>query len=197
MNIKTAKNEVFYRPGGSDRIKRMIKGRGVLKYSFIGDGKTFYYWDLMSKKRIAISEEEMLKYGIELPAKCQDFLLEIKRTKRPMTFEEQKDVLLLCSLSIYCWNGNPKGLLPNLPLEEYVQEFYIQMIKYLTFDGASRWNRDKAKYPMFVRWLRLHTLNAINARFDKEAYIRDRTDRLVEAESLTKEDVDYAYRLKH
>lgn len=193
------RKEVFYRPDGAQRIQRMINGRGVLKHHYQYDGSRFFYYNIQTKQHESMSKEEMLKLGIDLPLRVQNFLLDIKETKRSMTPQEERDILLLCSLSIYCWNGNPKGKLPTMHIEDYINEFYVQMVKYLTCDGTSRWNPVKMKYPYFVHWIRKHTLNKIFRDLKKEAKIREETSFLNESQlsNISKEDFDYQYRIKH
>lgn len=119
------------------------------------------YWDIETKKHVKLSLDEINKIGTELPVECQAILDDVKKTKRSITRTEQSKLLQLCSMSLSIWKGNPQGKLEYTSMEEYKNEFYIQMVKFLTAEGKSKWNPERSRWAAYVKWIRLSTVDAI------------------------------------
>lgn len=137
------------------------------KHYFKGDGKTYKYVDLESNRRKTIDVSELSVLVNSLPVECQQILLKNKEERVPLTMEEQKKLLFLCSLSIYVWKGSPRAKLPCTSMKEYEAEFYMQMVKFLTRDGKSRYNPKRACWISYVRFIRCATMEAIAKQWNK------------------------------
>ena len=108
----------------------------------------------MGRKEHTIEIEELKALAETLPVKCQSIVRKINLFHVPMTPEEQEQMLLLCSLSIYCWNGGPKCSLPGISMEDYTNDFYIEMSGVL----LRSWNAEKGPWPAYVKFVRLKTI---------------------------------------
>lgn len=137
------------------------------------DHKTYHYWDIETRSKATIMIDELQKMSCELPTKCQNILEEINITKRNLRSDEQSALMKLCSLSIGCWNGSPKGKLAYITMADYQAEFYIQMVKFLTSHGKSRFDPSRAKWPAFVKWIRLSTMSTIARTWQQAQVIMD------------------------
>lgn len=71
--------------------------------------------------------DELKFYSSTLPTKCK----EIIEADRSMTGSEQRDIVLLCDLSMQIWGGSPNGRLPDVHIEDYFTTYYMNMVKYL------------------------------------------------------------------
>lgn len=140
-------------------MKGIIRGRKKRKF----DGKTFYYYSLVERKERTIDREELERLSRELPLKCQKLVRKIDLFKVPMTAKEEEEMLLLCSLSIYCWNGGPRCNLPGISMEDYTHDFYIEMSGVL----LRSWNAEKGPWPPYVKWVRLKTIDNSIKRWER------------------------------
>lgn len=131
-------------------MKGIIRGKTKRHY----DGSIYHYFSLITKREETLTKEELFSLSETLPKKCQKILNKISLFKIPMTAEEQKDMLLLCSLSIYCWNGGPKCNLPGISMEDYTNDFYIEMVQMLT----RSFKRERGPWANFVKYVRLKTI---------------------------------------
>lgn len=131
-------------------MKGIIKGRKKRKFN----GHTFYYFSIVGRKEHTIEIEELKALSETLPVECQKIVRKINLFHVPMMPEEQEKMLLLCSLSIYCWNGGPKCSLPGISMEDYTNDFYIEM------SGAllRSWDSSKGPWPAYVKFVRLKTV---------------------------------------
>ena len=134
---------------------------------FKGDGKNFRYFDLESGKQLKASLEYLKEQINFLPLECQNILLKNKETRLPLTREEQSRLLKLCSLSISVWGGSPKGSMPCASMGEYSAEFYIQLVRHLTYEGKSKWDPNRAKWCSYVKFIRLSTIDALAKQWEK------------------------------
>lgn len=141
------------------------KGRSNTNYR--NDGNLYFYWDQAERRRKSISREEMCRLRETLPLECQEALLDIKRNGGNLTRYEQERLLLLTSLSISLWGGGPKGMMPCVHINEYVSEFYIQMVRFLTFEGKSRFDPNKASWSTYVRFIKYATMNVLAKEWEK------------------------------
>lgn len=149
-------NEDYKTGGKRIRIKRKFKHDG-----------DFTYFDRNTMRQERISKAELARIGIDLPNRCQKFMLEISEKPRAMTRNETRDILLLLSLSIGPWNGGPKGKFTTVSVEEYANVFYLMMVKALTTNTKSRWDPSRAKWAAYVKWVRLWTCNEIAKTISK------------------------------
>lgn len=136
-------------------IKRGMRPRK--KY----DGSTYYYFSMATRKRETISRADLEELGRALPVKVKETMRKIELFKVPMTPQEQLDALTLCSVSIYCFKGGPNMDMPGISMEDYSNEFYIEMVKAL-----KTWNPNKGPWVFYVRYVRLHTIRAAKKRWD-------------------------------
>lgn len=134
---------------------------------FKADGKTFRYFDLESGRQLKTNLEYLKEQINILPLECQNILLKNKETKLPLTRHEQSSILKLCSLSISIWGGSPKGSMPCSSMEEYSSEFYIQLVRHLTYEGKSKWDPKRSKWCSYVKFIRLSTLDALAKQWGK------------------------------
>jgi len=140
-------------------MKGIIHGRRQWrKY----DGSTYYFWSMATHKRETLSRDELWEMGKTLPIKVKDTMRKIELFKVPMTPQEQFDALTLCSISIYCFNGAPKMDMPGISMEDYSNEFYIEMVKYL-----KKWNPERGPWGCLVKFVRLHTIRSVSRRWEK------------------------------
>lgn len=63
-----------------------------------------------------------------LPLECKDIL----ETDRPLTAIEQRKLIQLADLSMQVWGGGPNKKLPWVHMDDYFNEFYITLCKYLS-----------------------------------------------------------------
>lgn len=141
-------------------------GKGK-RHFFDADTKTYFYYDIETRRKQKISLEDLKQMASSLPVECQDILLQNKVRLGPISIEDQSKLLKLCSLSISCWHGAPEGKLKYNSMAEYSSEFYIQMVRFLTCDGKSRWTPERSKWPNFVKWIRLTTVASIAKSWNK------------------------------
>lgn len=139
-------------------MKGIIHGRRHWKKY---DGSTYYFYSMATHKRESISKEELWELGKTLPLKVKASLRKIELFKVPMTPQEQFDALTLCSISIYCLNGAPKMDMPGISMEDYSNDFYIEMVKYL-----KNWDPEKGPWGCLVKYVRLHTIRASLKRWN-------------------------------
>jgi hypothetical protein len=134
---------------------------------FKGDGKNFRYFDIESGRQLKASMEYLKEQINALPLKCQQILVKNKEKRIPLTNEEQSALLKLCSLSISIWGGGPKGVMPCSSMSEYASEFYIQLVRYLTFENKSKWEPGRSKWCSYVKFIRLSTIDALAKQWEK------------------------------
>lgn len=139
-------------------MKGIVRGRKKRKFN----GHTFYYWSIIGHHETTIEIDELKAIGESLPVECQKILRKIDLFHVPMTPEEQAKMLHLCSLSLYCWRGGPMCNLPGISMEDYTNEFYIEMCSTLR-----SWKSDKAPWPAYVKYVRLHTLRSVLKRWER------------------------------
>ena len=135
-------------------IRRFRKKRSL-------DGNTFRYYDIAKKKEMKISREELYSPANTLPIRCKSIISKVTLFKVPMTEQEQKDMTLLCQLSIYCWKGSPRCDMPGISMEDYTTDFYIEMCGCL-----HSWNPEKGPWVAYVKWVRLKTLKNTFRRWE-------------------------------
>ena len=140
-------------------MKGIIRGRRKRKFN----GHTYYYYSLTDREERTIEREELDKLSRELPVRCQKLVRRADVFKVPMTPKEQEDMLLLCSLSIYCWNGGPRCNLPGISMEDYTNDFYIEMSGVL----LRSWNAEKGPWPAYVKFVRLKTIDNTIKRWER------------------------------
>lgn len=126
------------------------------------DGSTYYYFSMATRKRETISKESLWELSQTLPVKVKETIRKIDLFKVPMTPQEQTEALTLCSLSLYCFNGLPKMDLMGISMEDYSNDFYIEMVKTLR-----KWNPEKGPWVPYVKYVRLHTLYFVRQRWQK------------------------------
>jgi hypothetical protein len=136
-------------------IKRGMKPRK--KY----DGSTYYYFSMATRKRETISRADLEELGRTLPVKVKETMRKIELFKVPMTPQEQLDALTLCSVSLYCFKGGPNMDMPGISMEDYSNEFYIEMVKML-----KSWDQKRGPWVFYVRYVRLHTIRAVMKRWE-------------------------------
>lgn len=125
------------------------------------DGLTYYYYDIATRQQKTLSRDELFEIGRTLPVKVKRVLRKIDLFRVPMTPEEQKDAMLLCSLSISVWKGWPRMSIDGVSMDDYTNDFYMQMVKKL-----KSWNPEKGAWPSYVKWVRLDTLKEVFKRVD-------------------------------
>jgi hypothetical protein len=146
-------------------IKRGMRPRK--KY----DGSTYYYFSMATRKRETISRADLEELNRTLPVKVKETMRKIELFKVPMTPQEQLDALTLCSVSIYCFKGGPNMDMPGISMEDYSNDFYIEMVKTL-----KTWDPNKGPWAFYVRYVRLHTIRAAMKRWEsirKSAEVRN------------------------
>lgn len=126
------------------------------------DGSTYYFYSMATRKREQISKEELWELGATLPIKVKETVRKIDLFKVPMTPQEQYEALTLCSISLYCFNGLPKQNIMGVSMEDYSNDFYIEMVKTLR-----TWNPEKGPWVPYVKYIRLHTLYYVSKRWEK------------------------------
>lgn len=62
-----------------------------------------------------------------LPLECKDII----EHGNAMTAAEQRKILQLADLSMQVWGGGPNHKLPWVHMDDYFNEFFIQMVRYL------------------------------------------------------------------
>jgi len=62
-----------------------------------------------------------------LPLECKDII----EHGNPMTPTEQKKMIQLADLSMQVWGGGPNHKLPWVHIDDYYNEFFIQLCRYL------------------------------------------------------------------
>lgn len=138
-------------------MKGIIRGRKKRKFN----GHTFWYYSIVGHKERTIEKDELYRLGSELPPRCKQIVRKVDLFHVSMTKEEQDDMSLLCSLSIYCWNGGPRMNIPGISMEDYTNDFYIHMTGYLR-----SWNPEKGPWPSYVKFVRLKTLRYLFNRWE-------------------------------
>lgn len=136
-------------------MKSIRRGRINRKY----DGTTYYYFDIQTKREVCISRETLYELGRTLPEKVKKIIHRIGLFKIPMTEDEQRDVLTLCSISISIWKGGPRISIDGASMEDYTNDFYMVMVQQL-----EKWKPEKGPWPCYVKWVRLKTLENIFKR---------------------------------
>lgn len=136
-------------------MKSIIRGRRKFKY----DGSTFFYYNIQNRREEHLTREQLFELGRTLPERVKKVLHRIDLFKVPMTEDEQRDAMLLCSISISCWRGGPNMSIKGVSMEDYTNDFYIQMVKLL-----NSWNPEKGPWPSYVKWVRLKTLAEVFKR---------------------------------
>lgn len=138
-------------------MKSIRTGRIKRKY----DGRTYTYFDIQTRSEKSLSRDELYELGRTLPEKVKKVFRKIDLFKVPMTEQEQRDALLLCSLSISCWKGYPRISIKGVSIEDYYNDFYIQMV------GCMRtWDPSKGPWPSYVKWVRLKAIDALFKRIN-------------------------------
>jgi len=138
-------------------MKGIVRCRKKRKF----DGQTYYYYDMASRKKTTISRDDLWELAKTLPVAVKKTLLKIDKFKVPMTQQEQHDVLLLCSVSIYCFKGGPNMDIRGVSMEDYANDFYIEMVKLL-----KKWEPERGPWANYVKYVRLHTLRTTFRRWE-------------------------------
>lgn len=150
-----------------DKAGRVFYHGNGKRHFFDADTKTYFYYDMEARKKQSIKLEDLKALSNTLPAECQEILLTNKVKMGPISMEDQSKLLKLCSISISCWHGAPGGKLKYNSMAEYSAEFYIQMVKFLTRNGKSRWTHERSKWPNFVKFIRLATIASMAESWSK------------------------------
>lgn len=148
-------------------MKGIIRGRRRRKM----DGSTYYYYNFATRERESIPRETLFELGKTLPVKVKQTLRKVSLFNVPMTDEEQKDAMMLCSLSIYCWKGGPNMNMPGISMEDYTNEFYIEMVR-----AMKSWDPEKGPWGAYVRFVRKSTVRQVFKRWEsikKDAEVRN------------------------
>lgn len=151
-------------------MKGIIRGKRHRKL----DGTTYYYYNFATRKQESIPREQLFELGKTLPIKVKNSLRRIDLFKVPMTPEESRDAAFLCSLSIYCWKGGPNMNMPGISMEDYTNEFYIEMVR-----AMKTWDPEKGPWGAYVRFVRKATIRQVFKRWEsikREAEVRNYHD---------------------
>lgn len=147
-------------------MKGIVYGRGRRRKL---DGSTYYYYSMTTHKKESLPREQLFELGKTLPIKVKQALRKVDLFKVPMTEQEKADATLLCSLSIYCWKGAPNRSMPGISMEDYTNEFYIEMVR-----AMKTWNPEKGPWGAYVKFVRLSTIRQVFKRWEtikKEAEV--------------------------
>lgn len=121
--------------------------------------KDYRYFDIMTRSFASVTKAELYELAITLPVRVKSIFRKIELFKVPMTREEERDALTLCSISIGCLKGSPRMDIDGVSMDDYTNDFYMQMVKCL-----KSWNPEKGPWPNYVKWVRLKTIRAILER---------------------------------
>ena len=121
--------------------------------------KDYRYFDIMTRTFKSVTKEELYGMAITLPVRVKSIFRKIELFKVPMTRDEENDALTLCSISIGCLKGSPRMDIDGVSMDDYTNDFYMQMVKCL-----KSWNPEKGPWPNYVKWVRLKTIKAIFSR---------------------------------
>ena len=146
-------------------MKGIVRGRHYRKM----DGTTYYFYNFATKQRESIPREKLYELGKTLPIKVKKTLRKVDLFKVPMTPQEQNDAMYLCSLSLYCWKGGPNMNMPGISMEDYTNEFYIEMVR-----AMKNWDPEKGPWGNYVKFVRLSTIRQVFKRWEtvkKEAEV--------------------------
>ena len=138
-------------------MKGIVRGRHYRKM----DGSTYYYYNFATRQRESLPREELFELGKTLPIKVKQTLRKIDLFKVPMTPQEQQEASLLCSLSLYCWKGGPNMNMPGISMEDYTNEFYIEMVR-----AMKTWNPENGPWGAYVRFVRKATIRQVFKRWE-------------------------------
>jgi len=130
------------------------------------DGKNYRYYDIEEKCMKNVTVDELAEYSSWLPQECKRICKKVKLMHITMSEKEQHNMLLLCSLSIYCWGGSPKCNMVGISMEDYANDFYIQMVHALSLETKSGWDPERSRWPKYVKWVRLKTIPKTISRWD-------------------------------
>lgn len=127
----------------------------------------YNYYDIESNTKKTLTLQELQDYSNWLPHRCKEICVDVKHTKRPLTSEESSMLLLLCSLSLYCWGGYPKKPLIGISSSDYATDFYIQMVHQLSIETKSGWSPERGgRWASYVKWVRLKTMPVTLRRWE-------------------------------
>lgn len=129
------------------------------KYKGKADHNVYRYFDIPTRQDKYIKKEDLYELGASLPLKVKKALRKIELFKVPMTQSEESDALTLCSISIGCFKGSPRMNIDGVSMDDYTNEFYINMVKCL-----KSWAPEKGPWPCYVKWVRLKTVSSILKR---------------------------------
>ena len=87
----------------------------------------FKVFDHYTKSYNTYTLDELKHFSATLPMECKD----IVEHGNAMTSSEQRKILLLADLSMQVWGGGPNKKLPWVHIDDYYNEFFIQMVIYL------------------------------------------------------------------
>lgn len=136
-----------------------MKGIRRRKYNDKLDHQNYRYFDISTRQDRHIPKDDLYELGRTLPLKVKKTLRKIELFKVPMTAQEESDALTLCSISIGCFKGSPRMNIDGVSMDDYTNEFYINMVKCL-----NSWDPSKGPWPCYVKWVRLKTVTSILKR---------------------------------
>lgn len=139
-------------------MKGIIRGRKPRRKF---NGHTYHYFNMLTRHEETIELDELQRISQTLPVRVKAALKRIELFKVPLTPQEQREALLLCSLSIYCWKGSPRCDLPGVSMEDYSNEFYIEMVKALR-----TWDPERGYWASYVKFVRSHAIRASRRRWE-------------------------------
>lgn len=87
----------------------------------------FKVYDHYTKSYTTYTLDELKHFSSTLPMECKD----IVERGESMTPSEQRKILLLADLSMQVWGGGPNKKLPWVHIDDYYNEFFIHMVRYL------------------------------------------------------------------
>lgn len=87
----------------------------------------FKVFDHYTKSYKTYTLDELKQFSSTMPMECKD----IVEHGNAMTSSEQRKILLLADLSMQVWGGGPNKKLPWVHIDDYYNEFFIQMVGYL------------------------------------------------------------------
>lgn len=146
-------------------MKAIVKTRHPDGSKFTPEG-IYNYYDIESKTKKTLTKAELEEYSKWLPHKCKEICLKVKYTKCSMTAEEASYLMLLCSLSIYCWGGYPKTTLIGISAADYATDFYIQMVHQLSIETKSGWSPERSRWANYVKFVRMKTMPVTIRRWE-------------------------------
>ena len=139
-------------------IEKIGRGsaRSGRKLRFKANGHTYHFYNLYTGQQEEVEIELLKEIALPLELRCRKLVMELQKSPRNLLPDEERDMLLLCSFSIYIFGGLPKEKLPYVDMSEYAAEYYIQMVKALP-----KWNPERASWKTYNRFVKLPTISVL------------------------------------